>query len=126
MGGESEKHLGQNPKAVVEQLSGSVGQGRVSDQWEGAGSPSASEKPNIDDVSQLRPIAEIYDLVGLSAVRIRALLHDNKIPGEKRRQGRGPGKWFTSIAAVREYQANLPSSAEFGRMGGRPKKTIDS
>jgi len=65
---------------------------------------------------------------GLSNERIRALLHDGKIKGEFRpHEGRGHGKWYTSVAAVRKYQENLWTPQEWGRKGnliagrGRPK-----
>jgi hypothetical protein len=87
----------------------------------GSGEEESRCKAEIN-AEELIPVANVSEEAGLSAVRIKALLHEGIIEGELRREGRGLGKWYTSVAAVDEYRKNLPTPQDFGRMGGRPKK----
>ncbi len=68
--------------------------------------------------TEMNSLIDIASRVGLSDERIRALLKVGRITGEFRRAGRGPGKWFTSISAVQQYQEECPTAHEIARMGG--------
>ncbi len=85
-----------------------------------AKSAGLENEPNPkEDVEILLPLTAISERVGLSAVRIRALLKEGRVKGELRLEGRGgQGQWYTSVAAVQEYKKNLPTPQEFGRKGG--------
>lgn len=77
----------------------------------------------VDERDALRPVDEVAELTPLSAVRIRTLLKDGRIEGEFfPDEGYGHGLWRTTINAVLTYKEQLPSPAEFGRRGGRPRK----
>lgn len=94
--------------------------------------PAQEEKQNPELEGEPLPLNKIASQVELSLVRLRALLKEGKIEGDLRREGRGLGKWYTSIAAVRKYQENLWTPQEWGRKGGliagrgRPKSSKKS
>lgn len=71
----------------------------------------------LEDLSEQLP-----DDLQLSTVRLAGLLKDGKIRGDLRREGRGRGKWYTSIVEVKKYKDGLLSPGDYGRKGGRPRK----
>jgi hypothetical protein len=72
------------------------------------------------NTKKLIPVKQVAEVVPLSARRIRALLKSGKIAGELRlEEGYGQGLWYTSIAEVQKYKSELPSFAEFGKIGGK-------
>jgi hypothetical protein len=79
--------------------------------------PEQEFEPDSDQ-TMLLPVADVANQVELSAVRIRALLKAGKVTGEMRREGRGLGKWYTSVYAVNEYIENLWTPQEWGKKGG--------
>ena len=82
--------------------------------------PDTSAGSFEEDNEELLPIADVVARgAGLSVVRIQALLKEGKVEGEFRPdEGRGHGKWYTSVAVVREYKENLWTPQEWGRKGG--------
>lgn len=65
-----------------------------------------------NEMMPIRELQERFELP-LSNVRLRALLNEGKIEGEFRKEGRGPGKYYTTFDAIRTYKENLPSPSEF-------------
>lgn len=65
---------------------------------------------------------ELPEELRLSAVRLAELLKEGKIKGELRREGRGRGKWYTTIIEIKKYKEGLLTPEEYGRRGGRPRK----
>ena len=83
-----------------------------------AGLQSRPPESPDEELDRMRPTAEVSEQAGLSAVRIRALINEGKVAGELRREGRGPGKWYTTTRSVMDYRESLWTPQEWGRKGG--------